>query len=265
MTHTTEEMRGWIGHNVVDAEGNKIGRIDNLYVDEQTDQPEWLAVTTGWFGTNISFVPLAQATRSGNDLMVPYTKDHVKEAPNVDPEGRLSEDDEARLYRHYGFEYDFSRSDTGLPAGGKGTAGTASARTASARGRGREDSGDDEAMTRSEEEMRVDTEATEAGRLRLRKWVETEHVTKTVPVKKERARLEREPITEDNIDEATSGPELSDAEHEVVLHEEKPVVTTETVPKERVRVTKETEVEEQPVEADLRKERIETDGDAARP
>jgi stress response protein YsnF len=246
MTYTIDEMRGWIGHNLVDAEGAKIGRIEDLYADERTGQPEWLAVTTGWFGSNISFVPLAGATRSGDDLSVPYGKDQVKNAPNIDPTGRLSEQEEARLYRHYGRDYD--ETWTGETD----------------RERARTNASTDEAMTRSEEEMRVGVQKEEAGRVRLRKWVETELVQQTVPVKREKARLEREPITDENIDEAMSGPDLSEDEHEVILHEERPVVTTETVPKERVRVTKDTEVVEQPVEAEVRKERIEADGEVDR-
>jgi uncharacterized protein (TIGR02271 family) len=116
-------------------------------------------------------------------------------------------------------------------------------------------------MTRSEEQVTVGTANREAGRVRLRKYVETEHVTKTVPVQRERAVLEREPITDANIDDATSGPDISEEEHELVLHEETPVVQKETKPVERVRLSKETDVTDETVSEDVRKERIETDGD----
>lgn len=124
------------------------------------------------------------------------------------------------------------------------------------------DGGRDDAMTRSEEELSIGKSRRDAGRVRLRKWVETDMVTKTVPVERERARIEREPITEANRDRAMSGPELSEAEHEMVLSEEEVEVTKRTVPKERVRLGKEAEVDQREVRADLRRERIELEDDA---
>jgi len=116
-------------------------------------------------------------------------------------------------------------------------------------------------MTRSEEELQVGTRQRERGRARLRKYVVTEQVTKTVPVQREEARLEREPITDANIDAATSGPDLTEAEHEVTLREEEPVVEKRVVPKERVRLDKDVATEEREVAEDVRKERIEPEGD----
>ncbi len=247
---TMTDLSGWRGHDVVDPSGDKIGEIEDIYLDEQTDQPEWLAVRTGLFGRRVSFVPLAEAQPSGDYVAVPYTKDQVKDAPHADPdEGLLSEREEARLYEYYGLPYSDIKSDTGLPEAG----GTSSA--------GYESAGSDDAMTRSEEELRVGTQQREAGRARLRKWVETEHVTTTVPVAREEVRIEREPITDTNIDQAVSGPEISEAEYEVTLREEEAVAGVETVPKERIRMETETVVEEQQVGADVRKERIEAEVD----
>jgi uncharacterized protein (TIGR02271 family) len=120
----------------------------------------------------------------------------------------------------------------------------------------------DDAMTRSEEELRVGTERRETGRVRLRKYVVTETEQRTVPVRREEVRVEREPITEGNVDQALDGPEISEEEHEVVLHEERPVVEKEVVAKERVRLSTEEHTDEETVSEDVRKERIETDGDA---
>ena len=117
-----------------------------------------------------------------------------------------------------------------------------------------------DAMTRSEEQLRVGTQTRESGRARLRKYIVTEQQTVTVPVQREEVRLEREPITEANIAAATEGPELSEAEHEVVLHEEQVVVEKKAVPVERVRLDTETVTEEQQVTEDIRKEHIETEG-----
>jgi uncharacterized protein (TIGR02271 family) len=116
-------------------------------------------------------------------------------------------------------------------------------------------------MTRSEERVRAGTEKVEAGRARLRKYVVTEQQQVTVPVSREEVRVEREPITEGNYDKAMDGPALSEEEHEVVLTEERAVVNKETVPVERVRLSKEAVTENQTVSADVRKERIETDLD----
>jgi uncharacterized protein (TIGR02271 family) len=118
-------------------------------------------------------------------------------------------------------------------------------------------------MTRSEEELRVGTERRESGRARLRKYVVTEHQQVTVPVSREEVRLEREPITDGNLDDALSGPDITESEHEVITYEERPVVTKETVPKERVRLTKETVTDTEEVGADVRKEQIELDEDDA--
>src|SRR5207244_11078818 len=92
----------------------------------------------------------------------------------------------------------------------------------------------DDAMTRSEERLDVGTEQVQSGKARLRKWVETENVQVDVPVKKEKARLVTEPVTDANRGDATSGPDITEDEHEVTLSEERPAVSKETVPVERV-------------------------------
>ena len=115
-------------------------------------------------------------------------------------------------------------------------------------------------MTRSEERVNIGKEREATGRVRLRKYVTTENVTRTVPVQREEVRLEREPITDADRGAAMSGPALSDEEHEVTLHEERPVVEKETVPVERVRLNKDTVTDEVTVDEQVRKERIETDG-----
>jgi uncharacterized protein (TIGR02271 family) len=115
-------------------------------------------------------------------------------------------------------------------------------------------------MTRSEERLSVGTRSEEVGRARLRKYVVTENVTETVPVSREEVRVEREPITEANIGNAMDGPAISEEEHEVTLHAERPVVAKEAVPVERVRLDKETVTEHETVSEGLRKEEIEVDG-----
>jgi uncharacterized protein (TIGR02271 family) len=234
-------MKDWIDHDLVDEDGDKIGRITEVYFDRETGRAEWVTVSTGLFGSRVSFVPLQGLEADADVLVSPWHKDKVKDAPNVEADGELSDAEEERLYRHYGLEY----GATGQTK--KGKADRAS---------------NDDAMTRSEEEMRVDKRSKQVGRARLRKWVETEHQTVTVPVRKEKVRLEREPISDANIDASTSGPDISEAEHEIVLNEERAVVDTEVVPKERVRLEKDVDVTDEKVEADLRKEHIDLDEDA---
>jgi len=263
MTINTSDVASLRGLQLIDRDGDKVGKIDEIYLDEQTGQPEWLAVNTGLFGTNVSFVPLAQATNEGDQVRVPYEKSQIKDAPNAQADGQLSQEEEQRLYSHYGLDYGEQHSDSGL-AEGRFDESTRTTGTSSDRGTvGHDTSGPttDEAMTRSEEELKVGTAKREAGRARLRKYVVTENVTQTVPVQREEVRVEREPITDANVGNAMEGPAISEEEHEVVLHEETPVVEKQAVPKERVRLDVDTHTEERQVSEEVRSEQIEVDGD----
>ena len=251
--------------DVLSADGNKIGSIGEVYSDDDSGQPTWVTVRTGLFGMSESFVPLETARVEGNDLVVPYSKDQIKDAPRVDTDGHLEPAEEDRLYKHYELggnrTYTEAREGTDADFAATGRAGTYD--TDNTRGTvGRDTSGPttDDAMTRSEERVNIGTEREATGRVRLRKYVTTENVTRTVPVQREEVRLEREPITDANRGNAMSGPELSDEEHEVTLHEERPVVEKEAVPVERVRLDKETVTDDVTVDEQVRKERIETDG-----
>ncbi len=105
----TAQFDNWIDRTLHDGSGHKIGKIADNYTDDDTGQPEWLAVTTGLFGSNVSFVPLAGAMPAGDGIQVPFPKDQVKEAPNAGLDGKLSQEEEARLYAHYGLDYDQER------------------------------------------------------------------------------------------------------------------------------------------------------------
>ena len=253
MTHAYD----WQGRTVLDRNGDKIGKVVSLYVDELTDRPEWALVNTGLFGTKSSFVPIAGASPQGEDVVVQVEAQQVKDAPKLDTEEGLSEQQEAELFRHYGIDYtdegSVTATETPEPSAGRAAVG-------------RDTSGPttDEAMTRSEEELRVGTTERERGRARLRKYVVTEQVERTVPVRREEVRVEREPITDANVDQALDGPEISEEEHEVVLHEEEVVVEKRVVPKERVRMEKDAVTEQVQVSEEVRKEQIEAEGDTDR-
>jgi stress response protein YsnF len=236
MPQVTEAYE-WRGRTVVTSDGDKIGTLEEIYLDSESGQPEWATVRTGLFGAKQTFVPLAQVDHRHGEVVVPYEKDMVKDAPSVDPDGHLSPDDEARLYRHYGFG---SASRPAEPVGRDVSGPTT-----------------DDAMTRSEEQLRVGKTRRPSELVRLKKHVTTDYVTKTVPVEREEVRIEREPVTEANVDQATSGPELSESEHEVVLESEEVAVDKEVVPKERVRLDKDVATEERTVDEEVRKEEVE--------
>jgi uncharacterized protein (TIGR02271 family) len=254
--------------DVYDTDGDKIGSVGQVYLDSQSGDPEWVSVKTGLFGTKETFVPLERASVSDDRVTVAYAKSQVKDAPRIDADGPLSYADEDTLYRHYGLEatghaasqgstgYTASQESTGY-AGSEGSTGRAASEG------GRNDAGDD-SMTRSEERLVAGTRTEEAGKARLRKYVVTEQQQVNVPVSHEEVTLQREPITDANAGDAFAGPEISEAEHEVTLRAERPVVDTEAVPVERVRLGKETVRDTETVSGEVRKEQIEFDGPEGR-
>jgi hypothetical protein len=314
---TRDQIPAVLDHPVYDGSGTKIGEAKHVFLDDATGRPEWVSVKTGLFGGNETFVPIRDASLVEDHLEVPYSKDKVKDAPDVvvDSGGHLSREEEHRLYEYYGVQWDEPwEQSTGqgrTPSSGKsvdtGTAGAAGAAAAaggvaggisgkaSARGRKAGDAdesgrsyaggtgaegrgpgfesrtrsgagGDlgqetaENAMTRSEERMHVRVERQESGRARLHKYVDTEEVQQSVPLRYEEVRVVREPITDANRASALSGEPLKEAEYEVTLHAERPVVETEVVPVERVRLTTEERVQNKTVSGRVRRERIETEG-----
>ncbi|MFF5083935.1 PRC and DUF2382 domain-containing protein [Actinoplanes sp. NPDC000266] len=259
---TLDQVRALSGHNVYGPDGDKIGSVGQVWEDG-AGQPTWASVKTGLFGLKESFVPLSQADLDGDRLVLPFDKAKVKDAPNVDAshDEPLTQDDVERLYEYYGLNWqDSARAyEAGAAAGNANYTGTGYSRTDdNYTGRDR-DGDDDGAMTRSEERLEAGTRREEAGRARLRKYVVTEQQQATIPVEREEVRLEREPITGANRGAALAGPDLTESEHEVTLHAERPVVETETVPVERVRLGKERVTDEETVTGEVRKERIEAD------
>jgi hypothetical protein len=116
-TPSIETARGWRGRVMVDRDSNKIGEVVDIYLDNETDRPDWAVVRTGLFGLRSTFVPLADVREVGDELQVPHQRLQVKQAPNIEPDGQLSAAEEAELYRHYGLDYDTVTLDSGAPAG----------------------------------------------------------------------------------------------------------------------------------------------------
>lgn len=249
----TQSLGQLPGKHVVGPDGESIGKVADVYESTDGSGGTFATVTTGMFGGGASFFPLDAAELRGDEVYVPYSKDVIKDAPRVENDEELTAPEEQRLFEYYS------------TVGGT-TAGTTAATGATdrdVRGTvGHDTSGPttDNAMTRSEEQLRVGTEKVETGRARLRKRVETETETRTVPVAHEEVRVEREPITDANAGRALDGPAISEEEHEVVLTEERPVVQKEAVPVERVRLDKETVTDQAQVSEEVRKEKIDTEG-----
>ena len=242
MSITIEELQKLSGRaKVVTHQGEAVGSIGEIYVDDVTGTPDWVTVRTGLFGTADTFVPLQAARVEGDDLVVPYAKDLIKGAPRIEADGARSPQEEQVLYGHYGVGFtDSALDDPGRPAVRSGTT-------------------TDAAMTRSEERLVVGTQQREAGRARLRKYIVTERVTQTVPVRHEEVRVTREPITEADPGAAAPGLVIREEDYEIVLHAETPVVEKVVVPVERVRLDTVTVSGQERVSADVRKEMIELD------
>ena len=236
-TMTIDQLAGMEGAPVYDVNGDKIGTVEEIFYDEETREPEWIGIGTGLLGTKRVLVPVAGASPTGDGLTVRYSKDQVKDAPDTDSD-EISQEAERELYAYYGLEYSERRSDTGLPEGR------------------RDREGEQAAVTRHEEELAVGKRATEAGRVRLRKWVDTEPVAEEVELRRETARVERQPI-----DEPVSDAAIGEEEVDVPLRAEEAVAEKQTVAKERVGIEKDVETERETVGDEVRKERVEVEGD----
>jgi sporulation protein YlmC with PRC-barrel domain len=230
---TTEQARSALDATVYTTEGEKIGKVGQIYLDDETNEPEWVTVATGLFGTRESFVPLADARLEGDRLVIPYDKDKIKDAPQIDADaGQISREEEGQLYRHYGKDYSDDRPAPGRPEGGLATGGADRDSTGDSTGAdtdragtsidtdsdltsGRDSDRDsgrdsdrapegtldrdtsgstDEALRRAEDQLNAGVSGP-GGRVRLRKYIVTEEQTITVPVLREEVRVEREPDT----------------------------------------------------------------------
>jgi len=251
----SDQVDDVIGNTAYGSGGENSDSVGQVYLDGQSGQPEWATVNTGLFGTSESFVPLSDASFTGDRLTIGFSKDKVKDAPNIgDSDGHLAPEQEQELYAYYGRSYGDNDVDT-TRSQDYDTTRTQDYDTTT------RTSDVDDAMTVSEEKVNIGTRSQEVGRARLRKYVDTDYVEQTVPVRKERAVVETEPITDANRDRSTDGPDITEAEHEVVLSEETPVVEKTVEPVERVRLGTETVSSEETVSEEVRKERVDVDGD----
>ena len=163
----------WRGRTVRDQDGTELGTLRELYLDSQTSRPAWAGVKRGRLRTTETIVPLAGVSELDDDLVVPFDRDRFDDAPDIDPDVELTEEQERALHEHYGHGWSEPSGDA---------------------------SGDDGAMTRSEEEVTVGKTVKPAERVRLKKVIVEDEVTETVPVRKEKIRLETDPLPEGRIE-----------------------------------------------------------------
>jgi uncharacterized protein (TIGR02271 family) len=237
-TMTIDRLAEARGAPVFASDGEEIGHVEEIFYDRQTEQPEWLGIGTGFFGTKRVLVPMQGAELRPDGFYVPYAKDQVKDSPDI-AKDEISQETEQELYAHYGLQYSERRSATGLPEGGRKTGKKGEA-----------------SVTRAEEELEVGKREVDAGQVRLRKWVETEPAEADVELRQETARVTREPV-----DQPVSEGEIGEEEIEVPLRGEKAVAQKRTVAKERVGIEKDVETERETVRDEVRKERVEVEDD----
>lgn len=262
----TQQIDRIEGSTAYDPTGEKVGRVGQLYLDDQTGRPSWVTVSTGLLGTGETFVPLEGATFDGQDLRLAYSKDTIKNAPSEGADEHLDYAQEQALHRYYGLGGTSTETQAGVgtetnvePGTQSGTqtaqAGTQTGLTGTA-------TGDEAAVTLSEERLEVGTVERESGRVRLRKYIVTENETITVPVRKEKLVVERLPAAGTVTDPITGADGAAEVIEEVTLREERVIVEKETVAVEQVRVGKQQVTEEQEITAQVRRERadVEIDG-----
>lgn len=279
-----DQLRTLRDGDLYSVDGDKIGSIEEIYLDDRTNEPEWATVNTGLFGTSQSFVPLSGATVTDDGLTVQYSKDQIKDAPRVDAGEHLSVEQEQELYRYYGVDGQGAegvatdrtdrtdRTDVAAGTAAAGTAGTAGhvgdrdERAVADRDIADRDTADrdiadrdaDATMVRHEEHLNVGTERQETGRARLRKYVDEEEQAVSVPVETESAHVVRRPVDGEVV---SDGKAFQEQEVEMDLESERPVVSKETVAVEEVGLEKETHTENVQVSDSVRSERIEVEGD----
>ncbi|WP_193128363.1 PRC-barrel domain-containing protein, partial [Gulosibacter sediminis] len=102
--------------DVYDSAGHKLGGVNNVYVFDGTEEPSWVTVNTGLFGSHETFIPLANAQFNSGGLVVPYEKSFIKDAPNIGPDGELSVEQENELFHYYGIDNPNAvRGNAGVP------------------------------------------------------------------------------------------------------------------------------------------------------
>lgn len=282
-----------------DKNGEKLGDVNEVFVDDQSGQPTFVEVNHGLFGMSSSLVPLRGHDFSGDDLKLGFSKDRIKDAPDFDSDKPLTPEAQSDIFKHYGLDnardvtdYKDSNLDSkrdvqagadkehnltaGAGAAGAGVAGAhadekkADTHTTDAAATERKAGVADDAaaartnndgeLIRSEEQLNVNKERVASGEARLRKYVVTDTESVEVPVEREEVRVERTPINAEDAKNYNGAISGDSEEASVTLHEERVNVNKETVPVEKINLKKDTVRDTETHTEELRKEQIDTDG-----
>lgn len=268
------------GYEVHDRDGEKIGKVDDLFVDE-SNEPEYIGVKMGFLGMSSTLIPMeiSRVDESGQVITVDTEKETAKNGPSFDDDQEISRDFERQVLEHYGLAgHDGSeeRGDYGAyysdeddakvgPGMVKGDTETGEFRGDAHEAEGVRQPGsdledeDEVRVQRSEEELRAGTREREAGGVNVRKRVRTDREQVRVPKKREEVNVERVAVNEEAPDAEIGEDEVSmPVTEEEVVAEKKPVV------KEEMRIKKDVVEDEEVVEEDVRKEEIEVDDESGR-
>lgn len=271
---TQNNIRDLFNTTAFDSNGEKLGDVQEVFVDDHSGQPTFVEVKHGLFGMSSSLVPLKGHRLQGEDLQLAFSKDRIKDAPDVNADEGLTPEEQNRIFEHYGIagaqdqnEYvaddrrDERHAGTTEAAGVAGTTAAADRDHADLdRDRVETDrAADDNSIVRSEEQLDVEKEQVQSGKARLRKYVVEDKETVEVPVTREEVRVERTPISE--ADAENFRGEIGEDEASVVLNEERVDVNKRTVPVEKVSLEKDQVTETERHTETLAKEQIETDAD----
>jgi len=278
----------YAGYTVVDEGGSKIGKVDDLFLDEN-DQPEYFGVKMGFLGTSSTLIP-ADITTINNEqgfIEVSQTKDTVKNGPAFDDDREITPEYENEVRSYYGLgpmessgsygDYEETNGHSGAGTTDSTTAGTVGSgmsmgdtETGEFREHDRNQEGlgqpgsdledeDELRVQRSEEELRAGTREREAGAMKVRKRVRTDREQIEVPTKHEEVTVERVPVE----GEATEA-QIGEDEVSVPVTEEEVVVDKRAVAKEEIRIRKDVVEDTEVVEEDVRREEIDVEDDTER-
>ncbi len=264
MNRGTQSPDQLFGCEVTDSNGNKIGKVDGVWVDDATNDLEFIGVKIGMLMGKTHIIPVTQGQTGSGTISVPYDESKIKDAPSFGADDELSPADEDRIYTYYGVDRSTGQSPTGLPAGEQ-TGGytttdtdTRDYQTTGPDTRDYDTSGTGErGMKLSEEQLQVGKRQVESGRVRLRKVVRTEH--QEVPVE-----LRREEVTIERVSAsgaAVPGDAFREEEIDVPVMREEAVVDKQAHVTGEVQLNKTTETETQTVGGDVRSEDVEVDDD----
>ena len=266
----------YAGYEVYDPNGEKIGKVDDLFVDEN-DQPEYIGVKMGFLGTRSTLLPweLATVDEQGHRIEVSQPKSTVKDGPSFDDDREITPEYENEVRSYYGLQGMQGSEQRGAygeyygdepgkvgPGMREGDTETGEFRGHSEDDEGVNQSGSDDLededelrVQRTEEELRAGTREREAGALNVRKRVRTDREQVRVPKRHEEVSVERVPVEGREASEA----EIGEDEVSMPVTEEEVVTEKRPVVKEELRIRKDAVQDEEVVEEDVRKEEVEVD------